>query len=126
MNHDTMPAQGPVDANVRGVTMQIIHIAFAGPERMILDSNRRKWKFEDHHYCGPIVLGKDGDPLDVQPQENSPFWSAVNLWYAQGKRTKDPRAGEIWCVWDKPTMRKMRHIGGNHYELVTDEQASNA
>jgi hypothetical protein len=80
---------------------------------------------EDHRYCGPIVINKAGDPLEVQPPEGSPFWDAVTLWYAQGKRTKDPKTGEIWCVWDKPTMQKMRHLGGRHYELVTDDDTPN-
>ena len=102
----------------RGEDMNLIHISFAGPEYIIL-VGPRKYRFEDHHYCGPIVIGKDGDPLDVQPPESSPFWDAVSLWYAQGKRTHDPKTGEIFCVWDKPTIQKMRHIGGNHYELVT-------
>lgn len=97
-----------------------VFIEWAGPERIILDQNGKKWKFEDHHYCGPIALDKSGDPLDVQPPENSPFWEAVNLWYAQGKRVNDPNTGEIWCVWDKPTIQKMRHLGGKNYELVTD------
>lgn len=106
--------------------MQIIHIAFAGPERMILDGNGKKWRFEDHHYCGPIVLGKCGEPLAVQPPEDSPFWEAVDLWYAQGKRTSDPKTGEIWCKWDRPKIQKMRHLGGRHYELVTDDDTPNA
>jgi len=101
----------------------LVHISFAGPEYIILDAKRNKWRFEDHRYCGPIVIGKDGDPMAVQPPENSPFWDAVQLWYAQGKRTNDPKTGEIWCVWDKPTMQKMRHVGGRNYVLVTDECA---
>lgn len=104
--------------------MQTIHISWAGPER-IISAGGKKWRFEDHRYCGPIVLNKAGDPLETQPPENSPFWEAVTLWYAQGKRTKDPKTGEIWCVWDKPTMQKMRHIGGRHYELVTDDDTPN-
>ena len=65
-----------------------------------------------------MVVGKDGEPIN-EPPENSPFWAAVNLWYAQGKRTQQAGA-EIWCVWDKPRIQKMRHLGGRHYELVTD------
>ena len=106
--------------------MKIVHVSWAGPERLLIDGKGKKWKFEDHHYCGPIVLGKNGDPLEVQPPESSPFWDSVQLWYDQGKRTRDPKTGEIWCVWDRPTMQKMRHIGGKHYELVTDDKASNA
>jgi hypothetical protein len=107
--------------------MQIVCLLTGGPERIILDGKGRKWRFEDHHYCGPVVLtGKTGEVSENQPPENSPFWDAVNLWYAQGKRTRDPNTGEIWCVWDRPKMQKMRHLGGKHYKLVTDEEAFNA
>ena len=97
----------------------VIHIQFSGPERILIDGKGKKWRFEDHHYCGPIVVGKYGDPLDVQPHESSPFWAAVNLWYAQGKRTKPPIGKEVWCIWDRPTMPKMRHVGGKNYVLMT-------
>ena len=104
--------------------MQLVCVLQGGPERIIIDGKGKKWRFEDHPYCGPMVVGKNGDPVK-EPPENSPFWDAVNLWYAQGKRTSDPKTGEIWCVWDRPTMQKMRHLGGCHYQLVTDEQAPN-
>ena len=102
--------------------MTLIHVSNGGPTRIILDG-RRKWRFEDHPHCGPVVIDKEGTPID-QPPEDSAFWTAVELWYAQGKRTQ--KAGvETWCVWDKPTMQKMWHLGGRHYELITDtkEQA---
>ena len=107
--------------------MQTVCILYGGPERILIDGRGKKWRFEDHPYCGPIVLtGKTGEIAENQPPENSPFWDAVQLWYDQGKRTKDPNTGEIWCVWDRPTMRKMRHLGGKHYMMVTDDEASNA
>jgi hypothetical protein len=100
--------------------MKTAHILFGGPERILIDGAQKKWRFEDHPYCGPVVIGKRGDPLEVQPPENSSFWVAVNLWYAQGKRTHPTVGRETWCIWDKPTMQKMRHIGGNNYVLVHD------
>jgi hypothetical protein len=47
--------------------------------------------FEMHPYCGPIVLGKNGDPLAVQPHERHPFWDAFEQW--QQKNTHTPHAG---------------------------------
>ena len=84
----------------------IIHISWAGPERYI-SAGSRIYKFEDHHYCGPIVLGKTGDPLQVQPPESSPFWRAVNCWYATGKRTKNV-GDRVWCEYQTDLMRKRR------------------
>ena len=94
--------------------IELIHISFAGPERMIIDAKNRLWRFEDHRYCGPIVIDKNGDPKE-QPHESSPFWDAVTHWYQQGKKI-DEKSGI--CVWQKPTVEKLRHIGGRNYELV--------
>lgn len=98
--------------------MELIHISYAGPEVLILDRKGRKWRFEDHRFCGPIVLNKHGDPLDTQPPQSSPFWEAVNCWYQQGKRTKQV-AGSEYAEWTRPTMEKMIHVGGNHFILET-------
>lgn len=79
--------------------MQIIHISWAGPERW-LQAGGELWCFEDHHYCGPIVLtNKTRDPAAVQPRESSPFWRHVNAWYQQGKRTKVV-GDRVWCEYD--------------------------
>ena len=65
--------------------MELIHISFAGPFQIIEDLTGKKWFFEMHHYCGPIHLKKDGDPMKNQPGGNSPFWDIVQRWIAQGK-----------------------------------------
>jgi len=100
--------------------METICILMGGPDRMLIDGTGKKWLFEDHPYCGPVVLGKNGNPLENQPPESSSFWVAVQHWYDQGKRTHPPLCGKTWCIWDKPTMKKMRHIGGGNYVLETD------
>ena len=104
--------------------METVCILVGGPDRVIVDRLNKKWLFEDHPYCGPVVIGKNGDPLANQPPESSPFWEAVQCWYDQGKRTRPPLLKETWCIWDKPTMQKMRHLGGVHYMLVTDESSN--
>ena len=97
-----------------------IHIMQGGPDVHIVDARGRKWKFEDHPHFGPFVLGKNGDPLENQPPESSPFWEAVNFWYQQGKATENV-CGETFAKWVKPTMPKMIHLGGTHYMLDTSE-----
>lgn len=87
--------------------MQIIHISYGGPERW-LSCAGKVWVFEDHPYCGPVVLtGKTRDPSENQPPESSPFWDHVNAWYAQGKRTKDI-CGKMWCVYETQMQQARR------------------
>ena len=76
---------------------QIIHISFGGP---ILHLHADKpYTFEDHPYCGPIVCDMHGEPKAKQPNELSTFWTHVNAWYAQGKRTKTV-GKQVWCVYE--------------------------
>lgn len=98
--------------------MKTACILLGGPDRLILDAKGKTWLFEDHPYCGPVVLTKTGAPKEPQPPDRSPLWAATNLWYAQGKRIEDRGAEGIWCVWDKPKPQKLRHLGWIHYELV--------
>ena len=97
---------------------ELIHISYGGHDRVIYIKGK-KFLFEDHPHCGPIVLDKNGDPLKNQPPESSPFWEAVSYWYQQGKKTKEVESSAPWCIWEKPSMQKMRHVGGNNYVLVT-------
>jgi hypothetical protein len=90
---------------VSSVIDRIIHISFGGPERWI--SVEKPYRFEDHHYCGPIVLGKNGDPLENQPPERHRFWLAVNAWYRQGKRTVEA-GGKVWCVYETEMAAKRK------------------
>ena len=99
---------------------KLIHMSVAGPDIFIIDRKSKRWRFEDHHHCGPCVIGKNGDPLENQPPESSPFWEAVNCWYQQGKQVEQI-GKETFAKWVKPTPLKMIHIGGNHYMLDTSE-----
>lgn len=98
---------------------KLINISLGGPDR-ILYINGKKFLFEDHPYCGPIVLGRDGGPLQNQPPESSPFWEAVSYWYQQGKRTTEVASSPPWCIWEKPNIEKMKHVGGNNFVLVVE------
>lgn len=94
--------------------MTYLHISWAGPERFITDAKGKHWKFEMHSYCGPIVLGIGGDPIDTQPGPKSPFWHAVTRWAQDGQRLDEK--GE--CVWDEEPQPILEHIIGKHYRVV--------
>lgn len=92
-----------------GSTQLLLHIMWGGPERW-LSCAGKQWVFEDHPYCGPVVLTpKTREPAETQPAEGSPFWQHVNAWYAQGKRTKEVD-GKAWCVYETQ-MQEARRRG---------------
>lgn len=48
--------------------MQVVCMLYGGVERIIIDGRRKKWRFEDHQYCGPIGLtGTTGEIAENQP-----------------------------------------------------------
>lgn len=91
----------------QAVAPRLIHISFGGPEYRL--SADKPYRFEDHPYCGPIVVGATGDPLENQPKESSIFWQHVNAWYQQGKKFKEV-CGERWCVYETQ-MQEARRLG---------------
>ncbi|MCM2310307.1 MAG: hypothetical protein NDI84_02790 [Steroidobacteraceae bacterium] len=87
--------------------MRLIHISHAGPDRWLFAAGKA-FRFEDHPYCGPIVLTtKGGDPAENQPPERHPFWTHVNAWYRQGKRTQTV-GDKTWCVYETDTQAKRK------------------
>jgi hypothetical protein len=93
--------------------MKGVHLLFGGPTRTITDAKGKRWTFEMHHYCGPIVLNKSLDPMPTQPAERSPFWHAVTRW-AQGNH----RLNGIDCIWEEDREPVLEHIAGKHYRVV--------
>lgn len=85
----------------------VIHISFGGPG-LNLHADR-PYRFEDHPYCGPIIVNAKGDPLTDQPVESSPFWHHYDAWSAQGKRTKKVGSA-TWCVYET-RMQMARRLG---------------
>ena len=67
----------------------------AGPFRLEVEG--QTFAFEFSEMFGPTVLDEFEDPLDVQPDEASPFWRAVTLWSRQGRRVNHGLA-----VWHEP------------------------
>jgi hypothetical protein len=92
--------------------MQIIHISFAGPEYWISVGDKIM-RFEDHRYCGPIVVGnKSGDPLETQPGERDKFWLHYDAWAKQGKKTK-ALDGKVWCEYKTELQSWRRSIANS-------------
>lgn len=57
-----------------------LSLPIGGNEHVITDQMGRSWRFEQHHYFGPIVLRQDGMPKARQPGSRSPFWPAFEAW----------------------------------------------
>lgn len=76
--------------------MKALHISMAGPEYRLRDGEK-VWRFEDHRYCGPIILRTDGEPMSNQPGEKSPVWPLINAWYQSGKPTRNG-----WAIVEMP------------------------
>ena len=99
--------------------MKVIHISFGGPDRKIRDATGRVWKFEMHPRFGPIVLDRRGDPVDKQPGERSPFWTAVDLWAKQGGVI----GADGFCAWKAEPEPDLVHLGGRNYAAAGSKLA---
>jgi hypothetical protein len=87
-------------------------ICDSGPTLKIVDGKGKLWHFEMHPYCGPGVLTpKTGEVMDPQPNEKSPFWSAVTHWAQQGKKFDPPGV----CLWVEPPPIRIQNIGGRNF-----------
>lgn len=84
-----------------------------GPTYRIVVAGR-EWLFELHPYCGAAVISRrTWVPLAVQPRR---VLEAASLWAQQGREV----GADGLCVWRWPDPELLKHLGGRHYELVTD------
>ena len=73
--------RGPV--GMRCVTpVRLIHLNVGGPTHTIEHAGRT-WRFEDHPWCGPQIINKDGSVSKRQPGQYSKFWDAYAAWSAR-------------------------------------------
>lgn len=75
------------------------------------------YEFEMHPYCGPTLLSKKGDPIDVAKHPKD-FLHASSLWAQQGKRMEDG-----FCRWDHEPKKIVKHLGGKYYKIVGYEKS---
>lgn len=88
----------------------VIHISLGGPDRKI-SVGGKILTFEDHPYCGPVLLKRNGDPARHQPND---FLEAASLWCQQGRRL-DENGIAIWDTESKPITQ---HMGGRHHKVI--------
>jgi hypothetical protein len=93
--------------------MMRAHFIYGGPQRVITDRNGKRWDFEMHPHCGPIVTDRHGEIKDMQPGKTSPFWNAVKCWIDQGETLK----GNV-CQWEEPAPPTLIHLGRNNYAMA--------
>lgn len=76
----------------------------------------KEFHFEFHPHCGPMMLGKRGNPVQSFPPQNSPFWDALYWWIHQGKQVD----AEGYCVfkWEMKPVNILKHLGGRHYKVL--------
>jgi len=55
-------------------------LTLGGRDHTVTDDRGRVWDFEQHPWCGPIVLRRDGNPKARQPGSRSRFWPAYEAW----------------------------------------------
>jgi hypothetical protein len=69
--------------------------------------------FEDSDRFGPLLLRKDGMPLENQPRERHPFWKAHRAWVKQGRRTESGV-----CVWQPLRPDQVRIIKRGRHRFI--------
>lgn len=87
----------------------VIHILTGGPEHDI-QVNGKRYHFEMHPYCGPILLDENGEAAKDQPMA---FLEAVTLWAQQGRRIEDGL-----CRWDHNAQPIFEHISGRKFRII--------
>jgi hypothetical protein len=96
--------------------MRVACVLFGGEDRRILVRGKVEL-FEDHPYCGPMPVRKDGRERHLGPRH--PFWQAVTDWYRCGKPVDD----EGFCLYAPEPKDILRHIGGRQWKVVGQEPA---
>lgn len=91
----------------------------AGGDLYTIGVDGKEYLFEMHSYCGPMPLRKrDLEGRTLGPRH--PFWTAVSLWAAQGRRATGGGTGTpSRCVWDIPPdpTKDWVHLGGKNWRL---------
>lgn len=90
-----------------------VRLATSSQEYTLQLPSGPRYVFEMHHYCGPAVLNKHGDPAKYQPSPNHPFWTAVTLWNQQGRHVD----AEGLCVWEPEREPEVIDLGGGNYVI---------
>ena len=90
-------------------------VMVGGPDLKIR-AGGKEFCFEMHDYCGPLMIGKRGDPIQTLPPQKSPFWDALHWWIKQGKQV----GVDGYCIfkWEMKPVNIVKHLGGRHYKVL--------
>lgn len=92
----------------------LVHISMGGPD-FTIQVRQKRYTFEFHPYCGPIVLKRNGGAAASQPNF---VMEACSLWAAQGKKVENGL-----CVWFHEPKPILKHLGGRHWQIVGEHPA---
>lgn len=88
-----------------------------GPsEYRITTGDGQRFRFEFHHYCGPMMIGKHGEPIQSMPGKYSPFWDALHFWLKQGKQVDED--GNCIYRTEMKLVNIWKRIGKNTHFLL--------
>jgi len=59
-------------------------ILTVGGKTLRIETNEGVVMFEDHPYCGPMPVDRNGNGRNLAPDHS--FWRRVTLWYEKGKK----------------------------------------
>jgi len=71
------------------ITIGQFHVKLGGPD-LGINVGGEDVLFENHPYCGPMPVGKRGNPKHLAARH--PFWRAVTIWATQGYQIFEGRA----------------------------------
>lgn len=67
----------------------------------VIETDGKRYRFEDSDMFGPVFLDKHGDPQKRQPMSSRhPFWVPYQKWRDLGRPVAEDG---ITCLWRKPT-----------------------
>lgn len=73
------------------------------------------YHFEWSAMFGPLPMTKTGRVRELGHKHK--LWTVTGLWARQGKRV----GADGLCIWDPPAKIRVRHMGGRHWLVITDD-----
>lgn len=71
----------------------------------VIEVDGKRYSFEDCDRFGPLLLRRNGSPLENQPGERHAFWKGYTPWRHQGRRVENGL-----CVWEPFKPDKVRAV----------------
>ena len=62
------------------IRLRNIIICDGGPIHTLIDARGKRWTFENHPYCGPMIVSPKTHEPAREPGPKSAFWPAYEKW----------------------------------------------